>query len=406
MKLVFAPFGADMFGEDVLLFEHALFFAMEMAVDAADGWVYADVHQQTGGADKREQPVPPFTEQEIRALAEKAQCDALIDGLLQVERNPETAGLTQITVAPRVYFPAERRFAAPDAFTFVAFDPEAEPEKLALEYDHLLELQYAVCEALFETLGRPLPAGFSLTALRITDSWRAYELFLKGKRLSNIPETKLGYYEQALQKDPKMFWAIYNAGMLYKSQTDYQTARSRLMKAAAATDDPRQLGDTYFELGVCSIHLGDTKTARNFWEKAQEYMPDNPTLYVNLAGTYEQEEDWGEAARLCEKALEIYPDYHKALVTLGRLHAMFGRMDQAIEMYERALELEPDDALRRSVLGGCYLAVERTEDARAQFERAVELDPDSDPGRYARQELDKLGPKDDGGPKKKKWGIW
>ena len=111
-----------------------------------------------------------------------------------------------------------------------------------------------------------------------------------------------------------------------------------------------------------------------------------------------------------EVALEKAPDYHKALVSLGRLHAMFGRLDLAIPLYERALELQPDDALRRSVLGGCYLADGRTEDARAQFELAVSLDPGSDPGKYAAQELEKMGTvpewTGDEEPKKKRWGLW
>ena len=84
-----------------------------------------------------------------------------------------------------------------------------------------------------------------------------------------------------------------------------------------------------------------------------------------------------------------------------------------IPLYERALELQPGDALRRAVLGGCYLADGRTEDARAQFAQAVALDPTGDPGRYAAQELEKLGPtpgetggEDGGEPKKKRWGLF
>ena len=89
---------------------------------------------------------------------------------------------------------------------------------------------------------------------------------------------------------------------------------------------------------------------------------------------------------------------------------MMGQLDQAIPLYERALELQPGDALRHSVLGGCYLAAERIEDARAQFEQAVAIDPESDPGKYAQQELEKMGPVkeegDDEGKKKKRWGLW
>lgn len=407
-KLVFAPFGADMFGDDILLFEHGILLALQTAAEAA-GFVYADIHDALGGADKRERPVPPLTEHEIYALADKAQCDALVDGLLACERNAETGALTQITVSLRVFFPATNDFAAPESLTLMAFDPQAAPETLALDYDLWIALQYRLCAALLETLGVNVPWTFTTDSLQATSSWPAYVAFLKGKRLARTPETKLGYYEQAARHDPDFFLALYNSAMLYKTQTDYNMARKRLSRAAAVTENPADLGDVYFELGLASIYLGDPKTARNFWQKAEEYTPDNPALLVNMAGTYEQEENWAEAVRLNEMAREKDPDYHKALVSLGRLHAMFGRLDLAIPLYERALELTPDDALRRSVLGGCYLAAERPGDARAQFALAVALDPDSDPGLYAAQELQKLGPEaseDEDRPKKKRWGLF
>ena len=411
-KLVFAPFGADMFGDDILLFEHGILLALETAVEAAGGFVYADVHDALGGADKRERPILPLTETEIITLAEKAKCDALIDGLLTCERSAETGALSKITVSLRVFFSKTGAFAAPESLVFTAFDPAAAPEVLTLDYDLGIALQYRLCVALLETLGVNAPWSFTTDALQATASWPAYVAFLKGKRLARTPETKLGYYEQAAKHDPDFFLALYNSAMLYKTQTDYNMARKRLSRAAAVTQDPADLGDVYFELGLASIYLGDPKTARNFWQKAEEYTPDNPSLLVNMAGTYEQEENWTEAIRLNETALEKDPDYHKALVSLGRLHAMFGRLDQAIPLYERALELSPDDALRHSVLGGCYLAAERPEDARAQFKQAVDLDPDSDPGLYAAQELQKLGPEvssDNSSPdppKKKRWGLF
>lgn len=420
-KLVFAPLGADMFGDDILLFEHGILFALETAVEAAGGFAYADVHDALGGTDKKDRPVPPLTEGEVFALAAKAQCDALVDGMLSCERDAETGALARITVSLRVFVPATGEFFAPDSLTFAAFDPEARPEVLALDYDLWIALQYRLCVSLLDTLGANVPWSFTTDALQATPSWPAYAAFLKGKRLARTPETKLGYYEQAASADPDFFLALYNSAMLYKTQTDYAMTRKRLSRAAAVTNDPADLGDVYFELGLASIYLGDPKTARNFWEKALEYAPDNPALYVNMAGTYEQEENWNEAIRLNEQALDKAPDYHKAVVSLGRLHAMFGRLDRAIPLYERALELQPDDALRRSVLGGCYLADGRAEDARAQFEWAVELDPQGDPGKYAAQEMEKLGPKPgeadgkngegrDGeggeGPKKKRWGLF
>ena len=410
-KLVFAPLGADMFGDDILLFEHGILFALETAVEAAGGFAYADVHDALGGTDKKDRPSPPLTEGEVFALAAKAQCDALIDGILSCERHHGTGALARITVSLRVFLTATGEFFAPDSLTLAAFDPEARPEVLALDYDLWVALQYRLGVSLLDTLGANVPWGFTTDALQPTASWPAYVAFLKGKRLARTPETKLGYYEQAVGHDPDFFLALYNSAMLYKTQTDYAMARKRLSRAAAVTHDPADLGDVYFELGLASIYLGDPKTARNFWEKAREYAPDNPALYVNMAGTYEQEENWNEAIRLNETALEKAPGYHKAVVSLGRLHAMFGRLDQAIPLYERALRLQPDDALRRSVLGGCYLADGRTGDARAEFEKAVALDPAGEPGLYAAQELAKMGPKEteqkeQEEPKKKRWGLF
>lgn len=400
-----------MFGDDVLLFEHGILFALQAAVEAAGGFAYADVHEALGGADKKDKPVPPLTEGEIFALADKAKCDALVDGLLHCERDADTGALALMTVSLRAFFPATGEFAAPDSLTFTAFDADARPETLSLDYDLWIALQYRLCLSLLDALGANVPWSFTTDTLQLTPSWPAYVAFLKGKRLARTPETKLGYYEQAIQRDPDFFLALYNSAMLYKTQTDYAMMRKRLSRAAAVTDDPKDLGDIYFELGLASIYLGDPKTARNFWEKAREYMPENPALYVNMAGTYEQEENWQEAIRLNEEALERAPDYHKAIVSLGRLHAMFGRLDRAIPLYERALEISPDDALRRSVLGGCYLADGRIEEARKQFAQAAELDPEGDPGKYAAQELANIGPtteekKDDEEPKKKRWGLF
>lgn len=391
-KLVFGPMASNEYGEDILLFEHGLLFGFETAVEAAGEFSYADIHSQLGGPDKRERPTAPLSEADIRALAAKAQCDAFIDGMLSATRDEESGSLTTVTVALRIFFPAENRFATPDALTFKAFLPDDTPENLSLDYDLYIALQYRLCDNLVNTLGAILPASWTTDRLQIAEMWPAYLAFLKGKRVAKTAETKLGYYEQALRQEPNFFHALLNSGILLKNKTDYHGARKRLSKAVTLTEDPRLLGEIYFEIGLTSIYLGDPKTARNFWEKSIEFGGDNPTLYVNMAGTYEQEENLIEAIRMNEAAVERFPTYHKAIVNLARLHAMRGKLDLAIPLYERALELQPDDALRHSVLGGCYLAAERTEEARGEFKRALEIDPESDAGKYARQELDNLGP--------------
>jgi tetratricopeptide (TPR) repeat protein len=136
-------------------------------------------------------------------------------------------------------------------------------------------------------------------------------------------------------------------------------------------------------------------------------------LLVNIAGTYEQEEDWNTAIDLHQQAYDNDPTYYKAIVSLARLKAQLGKLDEAIPLYEKALDITPNDPLRHAILGGCYLAHGDELKARAYYEEASRLDPSgthhddaSDesegtpaPGDYARQELAKLNATD---PSKKK----
>ena len=165
-----------------------------------------------------------------------------------------------------------------------------------------------------------------------------------------------------------------------RSSTDYHGARKRLSRAIALTDDPQLLGELYFEMGLTSIYLGDPKTARNFWEKALEYGADNPSLYVNMAGTYEQEENLADAIRLNEIAVERFPDHHKAVVNLARLHAMRGQLGPG----HPPVRARPGIAAGRRpapVRAGRLLPGRRAGPTTpaAEFERAVELDPDERP---------------------------
>lgn len=411
-KLVFAPLGADDYGDDILLFEHGVLLALQTAAEKARAFTIADVHDALKGDAKRESPTAPLSEPDIRALAARADCDTLIDGMLTCTRDPQTGALTQISVALRLFDHAGGgHFHAPPALAFRAFFPDDRPDTLSLDYDLFIALQYRLCEGMLDALNVNIPPHFTTDDLQATADFPAYLLFVKALRVAANPQTKLGYYEQALKRDPDFLPAVINSATLLKSQTDFHAARTRYAHAVTLTRDPETLGEIYFQLGLCSISLGDPKTARSFWNRALEHGLESPTLYINMAGTYEQEENLPEAIRMNEAALQRFPDTHKAIVNLARLHAMRGDLDRAITLYERAVELQPDDALRHSVLGGCLLAAGRDEEARPHFERAVLLAPDTDPGRYAAQELNKIGPApspdgEDAGPKKKRWGLF
>ena len=408
LRLVFVPWGVDNAGDDLWLFENGLVFAMESLLDALPprgSAQYADLYSQLSGEAIRTMAVKPIGEEQLGELADRApvDTDAIIDGMLTVQRDLDSGGLTSVEIAPRLLFVRSREIAAPEAFVFDSFNkvsegidtlPVADP---AIYYN----LAFALAEAALGVVGVEIPAFLGPEFLQITESWPAHLLFLKAKRLAKTTDEKIGFYKQALRLDPHFFWARYNIAQLLKQQEDYAGARREFLASIKdAKDDPALLGDTFFELGLCSIFMSDTKTARHFWDDALRYAPDNPSLLVNVAGTYEQEEDWHRAIELHEQALTISPDYHKAIVSLARLKAMVGQLPTAITLYERALALQPNDPLREAILGGCYLADGDEDSARTHLERASQLDPprarqrgEEDqpaPGDYARAELDKL----------------
>jgi len=409
LKLALIPWGADSFGEDLWLFENGMTFCIEYLLDLLppSGFAqYADLYGQLGGDLLWTRPVRALGEAELMQLADRApgDTDGIIDGMLAVETSPETGALRQVVVAPRVTFLPSRRIEAPEAFVFEHFEPHAVSGGLNVsDANAFFHLAFSVALNVVALFGIDVPPSIGPEKLAISSSWSAFMLFLKGKRLARTTEEKLGYYRQAIKLDPQFYWAHYNAAQLLKQNEDFVGARRSLLVCARDTQtDVGRLSDVYFELGLCSIHLGDTKTARNFWDEALKYAPENPTLLVNVAGTYEQEEDWQSAMDLHRRALDIDPTHHKALVSLARLNAAIGHLDQAIPLYHRALAIQPDDALREAILGGCYLADGDQSSAAEHLRKASLLDPprtgaprSSDeatgPGEYARAELEKLG---------------
>jgi tetratricopeptide (TPR) repeat protein len=415
LKIIFVPWGSQDYGHDIWLLENALIFCIQAVLDSLTSPYnasYSDLYTQLRGDGVRERPVIPYSEQQLKDLASKAPegTTAIIDGLIaDIKRSPDTNALESVTLAPRLLTLPLRSFALPDSFVFSEFAKHTKSRDECHVSDSMafFTLASELAGSVLESLGFDKKLTLSPDKLQISESWDAFCAFLEAKRLAKTTSEKLRLYKSAIQLDPKMFWAHYNRGQLFKDEADFASARRSFMESVdCAKGDPGLLSDVYFEIGLCSISLGDPKTARNFWDQALIYAPNSPTLLVNIAGTYEQEQDFEKASELHEKVLEIDPDNYKALVSLGRLSAMVGDIDRAIELYSKALEQKPDDALRHAILGGCYLAKNDKTSARFHFQRASELDPPraklapvtgSDepddmpaPGEYARRELAEL----------------
>jgi TolB-like protein/Flp pilus assembly protein TadD len=97
--------------------------------------------------------------------------------------------------------------------------------------------------------------------------------------------------------------------------------------------------------------------------------------YDDLATVAPPEEVGSKAISAARKALELDPDLADAHALLGEMHQLQWQWAEAQAEYKRALELNPNDAAAHLGLANWLLCQGRTEEALVWSRRARELDP-------------------------------
>jgi TolB-like protein/Tfp pilus assembly protein PilF len=186
-----------------------------------------------------------------------------------------------------------------------------------------------------------------------TADLEAHELYLKGRYLWNRRtgenlKKALGYFQQAVEKDPSYALAytgisdscalipVYGAGA---PQDYYPRAKAAAQKALELDD---LLGEAHTSLGNVLFR------------------------YLELA----------ESTREFERGIELNPNYPTAHQWYGRLTLlMTGQFDRAIAEVKRAVELDPVSSIIHADLGSVYAMARRYDEAIEQFRNVLELDP-------------------------------
>jgi TolB-like protein/Tfp pilus assembly protein PilF len=186
-----------------------------------------------------------------------------------------------------------------------------------------------------------------------TADLEAHELYLKGRYLWNRRtgenlKKALGYFQQAVEKDPSYALAytgisdscalipVYGAGA---PQDYYPRAKAAAQKALELDD---LLGEAHTSLGNVLFR------------------------YLELA----------ESTREFERGIELNPNYPTAHQWYGRLTLlMTGQFDRAIAEVKRAVELDPVSSIIHADLGSVYTMARRYDEAIEQFRNVLELDP-------------------------------
>jgi len=106
----------------------------------------------------------------------------------------------------------------------------------------------------------------------------------------------------------------------------------------------------WFLLGWGNRRLRRWKEGREAFEKAAELGAEDADTYNELAICLMELGEFTECRKCLQKALRLEPDNVKIVSNLGALSLRQGRRDEAEAFFRTALELDPQDPLAKSLL--------------------------------------------------------
>ena len=181
----------------------------------------------------------------------------------------------------------------------------------------------------------------------------AHEAYLKGmyfwnKRTAPSLETSIGYFNQALLKDPKYALAYVGLADAYTSMASYGhiAPREAFPKSHAAVLKALALDDT----------LAEAHAAMGYYKKMYE---------------------WDElgADREFRRAIELSPGYAFSHVGRGEALAILQRYTEAVAELDRASVLDPTSLLISDQRGFVLYMARRYDDAIEQIRKTIALEP-------------------------------
>lgn len=197
-----------------------------------------------------------------------------------------------------------------------------------------------------------------------------------------------GYiYAEYLKDDPKAFECYekvveykenhnrvyYNLGEYYERCKDYE-------KALIAYD--KQIGieaNDYYYIGRawCYISMKCYERAREDFNAAIDYNPENAYAYNGLGYILKEEGNDKEAIAYFEKAIELDASCMIAYENLGDCLNALEAYEKAIENYTRAIEQCPEREYCYISRGNMYRSLKQYEEALSDYKRAEEIGPDN-----------------------------
>ncbi len=147
--------------------------------------------------------------------------------------------------------------------------------------------------------------------------------------------SEAGIIAPAQTENPDLLKAIdlYKGGYKTQAITGFTTVLE-----SASSDRDKAIALLY--LGMIADSTGDYNSALSYFQRALNYDKKNPDIFLNIAKTYRNMQDYTKAISNAESSHELAPGKVNPLLLLGNIYYDQGNFNEAAKYYEKAMEIE------------------------------------------------------------------
>jgi Flp pilus assembly protein TadD len=303
---------------------------------------------------------------QIKDLFQQSEADMVMDGLLK-----EADGNFELTV----------RFSGPDSEEPLAQDTLVYPRS------QVFQLLHAIVKRLADQMQIGLPEFLSGETMPFgTQDPEAFLSFLEGY-------DSLGYIQQAnglvtqefspqgaieslldaAQRDPGFEGPYHVLVQLCRACAGYQLGTFEIVEGAlkkAVELRPDEFPG-YFAMGELYAAAGDHGKAADWYEKAIQREPNDPTLYSRLGIEQLQSNMPVNAERNFRKAIELGSEDKTALDYLAVVLTQTGRAHEVPALWKAEVEKDPQSGEARGKYAYALLQADKKDEAEKVFEEGL-----------------------------------
>ena len=163
-----------------------------------------------------------------------------------------------------------------------------------------------------------------------------------------------------------------------KSQIFQNAENSHKQADSISCEANSFLSRLYNELGIAYMHMERTTEAKQSFEKANKYSPNNSNSLYNLGDLAFNLRDFETSLVYCTTILSKNPTHIGATYLSGLSHSCAGKPEEALVFFQKTTQLDPNSLGAHYWAGECLLHAQKYEEALPHFSKSHELSKQHD----------------------------